>query len=149
MTLYDILIYLSQERREKIYVNLYNKSLKIGKKVIIDNGEVQQYEIISGDDKYEFDCLIKDKLNLDELYEQYKTSMPSEHDNGKHYFKALSVSELTDAQLVLGMPRFEARIRLEAYVLLASIVGNLKWQNPNHWYWVGKDKDFVILRKYI
>lgn len=149
MTLYDILIYLSQERKEKIHVDLHNKSVKVGKKMIIDSGKVKQYEIISGGDKYEFNCLIKDKLDLDELYEQYKTSIPSENDNGKHYFKALSVSELTDAQLVFGMPRFEARIRLEAYILLASMVGKLKWPNPNHWYWVGKDKDFVILRKYI
>lgn len=149
MTLYDILIQLSQERREKIHVNLCNKSLKVGRKVIINNGEVQQYEIISGGDKYEFDCLIKDKLDLDELYAQYKISVPSENDNGRHYFKALNVNELTDAQLVLGMPRFEARVRLEAYVLLASMIGNLKWHNPDHWYWMGKDKDFVILRNYI
>ena len=149
MTLYDILIQLSQERREKIHVYLPNKSLKIGNKVIIDNGEVQQYEIIIGGDKYTFDCLIKDELDLDELYAQYKTSMPSENDNGRGYFKALSVNELTDAQLVLGMPRFEAKIRLEAYILLASIVGSLKWHNQNHWYWTGKDKDFVILRRYI
>lgn len=149
MTLYDILVHLSQERRENIHVYLHSKSLKVGKKVIIDNGEVKQYEIISGGDKYEFDCLIKDILDLDELYAQYKTSIPSEQDNRKGYFKALSASELTDAQLVLGMPRFEARTRLEAYVLLASMVGNLKWPNPNHWYLTGKDKDFVILRKYV
>ena len=149
MTLYDILVQLSQERREKIHVNLCNKSLKVGRKVIINNGEVQQYEIISGGDKYVFDSLIKDKLDLDELYEQYKTSVPSERDNGRYYFKALNASELTDAQLVMGMPRFEARIRLEAYVLLASMVGIIKWNNPKHWYWTGKDKDFVILRKYV
>ena len=149
MTLYDILVQLSQERREKIHVNLCNKSLKVGRKVIINNGEIQQHEIISGGDKYAFDSLIKDKLDLDELYEQYKTSVPSERDNGRYYFKALNASELTDAQLVMGMSRFEARIRLEVYVLLASMVDIIKWNNPKHWYWVGKDKDFVILRKYI
>ena len=66
-------------------------------------------------------------------------------DLAKLNIEALSANEMTDAQMVLGMPRLEARVRLEAYVLLASIVGKIKWSNPNHWYWVGKDKDFIIL----
>ena len=145
MTLYELLVQHSQEGSDKIHINLCNKTIKVGRTVIIDSGQVIKNKVFGND----FTELLTEELDIDELYEQYKYSMPSERDNRRHYFKALSASQLTDEQLVTGIPRLEARIRLEAYVLLASIVGKIKWSNQNHWYWIGKDKDFVVLRKYI
>ena len=145
MTCYDILVQIAQNGTDKIHIDLCNKTLKVGKQKIIENGQVVKNKIFNN----EFAELIDGNFDINDLYAQYKVSVPSERDCGKHYFKALSSNEMTDAQMVLGMPRFEARIRLEAYVLLASIAGKLKWHNPNHWYWVGKDKDFIILKKYI
>ena len=145
MTCYDILVQIAQNGTDKIHIDLCNKTLKVGKQKIIENGQVVKNKIFNN----EFVELIDGSFDIDELYAQYKVSIPSERDCKKHYFKALSATEMTDAQMVLGMPRLEARVRLEAYVLLASIIGKLKWHNANHWYWVGKDKDFVVLKKYI
>jgi hypothetical protein len=145
MTCYDILVQLAQNGTDKIYIDLCNKSLKVGKQKIIENGQVVKSKIFNN----EFVGLIDGNFDINDLYAQYKVSVPSERDCKKHYFKALPVTEMTDAQMVLWMPRLEARVRLEAYVLLASMVGKLKWSNPSKWYWVGKDKDFVVLKKYI
>ena len=145
MTLYELLVQLSQEGSDKIRIDLCNKTIKVGRIVIIDSGQTIKNKVFGND----FVELLTEELDIDELYEQYKYSMPSERDNRRHYFKALSASQLTDEQLVTGMPRLEARIRLEAYILLASMTGKLQWHNPAHWYWVGQDKDFVILKKYI
>lgn len=149
MTLYDVLIELSKKSYNKIYINLCNKTLKVGRKELIKQGNVLQHKINVGDDTYEFDDLIKEPLDLNELYSQYKYSVPSERENRRHYFKALSMEQLTDAQLVYGMPRLEARVRLEAYILLASLSGLITWNNTSHWYWQGQDRDFVILKQFV
>ena len=148
MTLYEALIDLAQNGYNKIHIDLTNKTVKVGKQIIIETRELKQHKIKVGDEIYEFDGLISEKLDIDNLYKQYKYSVPSERD-GKYYFKALSANELSDAQLVLGMQRLEARIRLEAYLVLASVTGIEVWPNENHWYWQGKDKDFVILKQYM
>lgn len=146
MTCYDLLVELSQNERCKIYIDLCNKTIKVNGKIIIDHGEVKRNKIINK----EFDELITETLNIEDLYKQYKYSMPNERENRRHYFKALSANELTDAQLVMGMQRYEARIRLEVYILLASLTGMLKWDNPKHFFWQSTvDKDFIILKKYI
>jgi len=148
MTLYDVLIDLAQKKYGKIHIDLVNKTIKVGKQVILENGELKQHKIKVGDDIYEFDDLIDVKHELEDLYKQYKYSVPSERDK-KSYFKALSANELSDAQLVIGMNRLEARVRLEAYIILSSIKAIETWPNANHWYWQGKDKDFVILKQYM
>ena len=149
MNCYEALINIAQNQYEKIYIDLSNKTAKVGRQVIIDCGIVTRNKIVVGSDVYEFDDLISETQDINKLYHQYKYSMPSERDNGRHYFKALGVNQLTDAQLVVGMPRLEARIRLEAYILLASMSGMFKWTDDSKWYWKGNDKDFIILKQYI
>lgn len=151
MTLYDILVKLATDSYDKIHIDLVKKNLRVGKKLIIENGDLTQHKIKVGDDKYDWEHLLtlEQCRSLDELYADYKYSVPSERDNGKHYFKALSANELSDAQLVCNMPRLEARVRLEAYILLACMAGYIHWDRPEKFYWQGKDKDFVILRKYL
>lgn len=151
MTLYDILIELAANNYDKIHIDLVKKNLKVGKKIIIENGNATQHKIKVGDDEYEWEHILtlEQCRSLDELYADYKCSVPSERDNGKHYFKALSANELSDAQLVYNMPRLEARVRLEAYILLAWMSGYVHWGRPEQFYWQGKDKDFVILKKYL
>ena len=153
MTLYDILIKLSADGYDKIHIDLVKKTLKVGRQTVIENAEVKQHKIKVYDNEYEFNELIDDpmSINVNELYKQYKYSSPSERDGGKHYFKALTAEELTDAQLVTGMARLEARIRLEAYILLYALYREhliIMPNNTNKWYWQGEDKDFVVLRKY-
>lgn len=151
MTLYDVLIKLAADGYDKIKIDLVAKTLIIGKQIIIEKGNTVQYKIKVGDDEYAWEDLLKLEQcrELDELYADYKYSVPSERDNGKHYFKALSANELSDAQLVYNMSRLEARVRLEAYLLLAWMAGYVYWGRPEKFYWQGKDKDFVILKKYL
>lgn len=150
MTYYEMLIKLAQNDYSKIYIDLKNKNLKVGKQLLIENGNIIQSKVIVGDDVYECSVLMSECLDIDKLYEQYKFSLPSERDGGNHYFKALAPSLLTDEQLIYGMPRLEARVRLEAYVMLGSLAGLIKWENDNHWFWQSdKDKDFIILKSWM
>ena len=151
MTLYDVLIKLAANGCDKIKIDLAAKTLMVGKQIIIKDGELIQYKIKVGDDKYEWKSLLtlEQCEELDKLYSQYKYSVPSERDNGRHYFRALSANELSDAQLVYGMNRLEARVRLEAYILLAAIEKLISWTDPSKFYYQGKDKDFIILKKYL
>lgn len=147
MTLYDILVKLAASGYDKIYVNLEKKNLKVGRKTIIENAQVKQYKIKVNGKEHGFDGLINQKLDIDELYKQYKYSTPSERDM-RGYFRALCANEMSDAQLVLGMHRAEARVRLEAYLALAVMEGIETWPDESKWYWQGKDRDFIVLRKY-
>ena len=147
MTLYDILVELAENGYDKIHIDLEKKNLKVGRRIIIESAQVKQYKIKANHKAYEFDDLIDRKFDMDDLYKQYKYSVPSERDI-RSYFRALGANELSDAQLVLGMHRAEARVRLEAYLVLAVITGIETWPDTNKWYWQGKDKDFVVLRKY-
>ena len=150
MTYYEMLIKLAQSDYSKIRIDLKNKTLKVGKQLLIENGNIIQNKVIIGDDTYECDELVSECLDIDELYNRYKYSMPSERDGINHYFKALTASLLTDEQLIYGMPRLEARVRLEAYVMLGSLAGLIKWENNDHWFWQSsKDKDFIILKQWI
>ena len=150
MTYYEMLIKLAQNDYSKIHIDLKNKTLKVGKQLLIENGNIVQNKVIVGDEAYECDELVSECLDVDELYEQYKYSMPSERDDGNHYFKALTASLLTDEQLIYGMPRLEARVRLEAYVMLGSLAGLIKWENNDHWFWQSsKDKNFIILKQWM
>ena len=147
MTLYDILVKLAASGYDKFYIDLEKKNLKVGRKTIIENSQIKQHKIKVNGKEYEFDCLIDCKLDMDELYHQYKYSTPSERDV-RAYFRALDANEMSDAQLVLGMHRAEARVRLEAYLALAVMKGIETWPDESKWYWQGKDRDFIVLRKY-
>ena len=147
MTLYDILVELAASGYDKIHIDLEKKNIKVGRCTVIEGAQVKQYKIKANHKSYEFDDLINHELDIDDLYKQYKYSVPSERDV-RGYFRALGANELSDAQLVLGMHRAEAKVRLEAYLALAVMEGIETWPNANKWYWQGKDKDFVVLRKY-
>ena len=93
--------------------------------------------------------LIKESCNLEELYQQYKYSVPSSKPC-RSYFKALPVDGLTDYQLAIGMPRYKAQALLEGYILLAGMAGLLGIEFTQKWYWQSKiDPDFVILKEWI
>ena len=51
------------------------------------------------------------------------------------YFKALSSDALTMEELMDNMPRPEARLALEGFILLASVAGLIPWRNPRHFFW--------------
>lgn len=147
MSVYSELLNHAQEGG-KYKIDLKNKSLKIGNKNYIKNGEV-----LIEDELFDSDLLMKlqDPWNkASELYNQYKHSIPTSHYKDNSYFKALKYEELSSEELAYGLYRNYAQAALEGFILLASIKGLLKWQNDKHWFWQDEnDKDFIILKEYV
>ena len=141
------------ERGKKVKVNLKQKSLALNRQILIDNGEnLTDMELIDENDLIVLNVQnLKDFDALEELYQKYKHSVPSEKSLcNKPYFKALSYEELSDEDMIYGIPRNVAQVMLETYILVMSIKGKLIWENDKHWFWQSeKDKDFVLLREYI
>lgn len=147
MSVYSELLNHAQEGG-KYKIDLKNKSLKIGNKNYIKNGEV-----LIEDELFDSDLLMKlqDPWNkASELYNQYKHSIPTSHYKDNSYFKALKYEELSSEELAYGLYRNYAQAVLEGFILLASMKGLLKWQNDKHWFWQDEnDKDFIILKEYV
>lgn len=123
------------------------RSLKLNGKYIIQDS---QYEgelgvpLCSGNDFFD---------NLEELYHQYKHSVPSQRSQSKsrQYFKALPEKNMENEAMLYGERRDKAQIELELYIL-CQILAGLKWdvEKMGKWFWQSKtDKDLVILRSWV
>ena len=149
MTIYEELIKRVGEG-ESFCVNFKNRSLKIGKKFVITDGV--------HDDSRELIACSYDKLEsildvIDNLYCNYKYSLPSERSDSKRrkYFKALSINEMNDMQLIAGERREVAQARLEGFILCMILNGKFKWiEDLGKWFYQSKtDPDLVILRSWV
>lgn len=146
MTIYDELIQKVSEG-SRFSIDLENRTMKIGKKKIVNNGEYGDKELIN--------IKTDDPLDIIEnLYSQYKFSIPSERSESKRrcYFKALPANELTDEELICGVRREVARARLEGFILCMILNGKLTWDEftMGKWFWQSNnDPDLVILKKWI
>lgn len=133
---------------ENFYIDFKTQTMKVGKQRLIDNGEYDRSRQL-------INIVVDDVLlNIEKLYVRYKYSMPSERSDSvyRKYFKALSVDELTDAQLALGDKREVARARLEGYILCAVLDGKFVWDEDKMGKWFYQsvnDPDFVILRDWV
>ena len=139
------------ENGEKFYINFEKRIMKVGGKVIIDNGEYDTSKKLYEGEIYSLDALLS---IIKALYKKYKYSLPSERSDNKRrkYFKALSVDELTDEQLIIGQPREVAQFTLEAFVLCAILNGDFVWNEEvmGKWFYQHPlDQDLVILRNWI
>lgn len=146
MTIYEELIQKVSEG-SRFSIDFENKTMKIGKRKIIDNGEYGDRELINIKTDYPLGM-------IENLYSQYKFSIPSERSEAKRkcYFKALSANELTDKELVCGQRREVARAALEGFVLCMVLNGTLVWDEftMGKWFWESnEDQDLVILKKWI
>ena len=133
---------------ETFRVDFEKRNLKVGKKFLIKNGECcDDMEINFGWNE--------DKILpiVEELYDSYKHSLPSERNDKKRkrYFKALPMEELTDAHLMTACRREGAQARLEGFILCAILSGKFKWtEEMGKWFWQSKrDEDLVILRSWV
>lgn len=112
--------------------------------------------------KHVFD-LVDDMLGMDdsvilneveEYYQKYKRSIPSERSERKKYrglqFKALDFSELDDDDIMYGERREEAQAKLEMFVLFSIVSGRLKWNDDwGTWFWrSASDRDLVLLKQW-
>lgn len=135
---------------ERFNINFEKRTMKVGGEVVVNNGEYDSSKSL-------FDGAYNPKSLLDmiaELYRIYKYSLPSERSDGKRrkYFKALSVDELTDEELIVGMPREKAQYMLEAFVLCMIIKGDFVWDEDILGKWFCQcpsDPDLIILRSWV
>lgn len=90
---------------------------------------------------------------IEQRYKAYKHSVPSERSEShrRYYFKALPEKELSDEDMMYGERREVARCKLELYVLIQLLRGNLAWENRwGRWFWKSEnDKDLIILRDWV
>ena len=151
MTIYEELI----ERvanGEAFYIDFEKRTMKIGKRKIIDNGKYDENRAL-----LDINAIsnIETTLNMIEfLYHNYKYSLPSERSDSKRkkYFKALPVNELSDKQLMTADRREVAQAELEGYILCMILDGRITWDEKEmgNWFWQSKsDSDLVILRSWI
>lgn len=150
MTIYEELISRVQDG-ETFYINFNDRSLKVGKKFLIEDGFYdEERELFTTTD-----LTISDIFDLIEMrYNAYKYSLPSERSDNKRksYFKALSVNQLTDAQMATGERREVARAHLEGFILCMIVSGLLVWNEDTmgKWFYQSKnDPDLVILRSWV
>ena len=141
---------------KKFKVDLINKSLWINRKQVVREGVRvdESQEFISPDDL----CCVLGESSLglnpwelvEMLYHEYKHSVPGEHSNKRSYFKALSVDELTDAELAFNMSRNFAQCLIEGYILLGALQGWLKWEFGSYWFYQSEqDEDLVVIKNWI
>ena len=136
---------------ETFYVDFENQTIKVGKEYLVKNGEYDTSKELFGIDIYDLYAAFH---MIRELYKNYKYSLPSERSDNKRkkYFKALSVDELTDEQLVVGEPREVAQFTLEAFILCTILSGDFVWEEELHgkWFFQHKsDPDLIILRNWV
>jgi len=128
-------------------VDFQSRSLTLNGKYLIQDGK---YE---GELGVELGCGDEFFTNMEELYNRYKHSVPSERSESKsrRYFTALPEKSLADEAMLYGERRDKAQIELELY-LLCQILGGLEWDSETmgKWFWQSKtDKDLVILRRWV
>ena len=128
-------------------VNIETRTVKKGKKYLIKNGIPEKGVTI--------DTSPVTVSELENLYQVYKRSLPVEGKRiGSKYFKALSLDELSDEDLIKGEPRAKAAYELESKIVIGVLNGSLTWdcftKDENKWFWVSPtDKDLVILKEWI
>ena len=136
------------EQGEKFKINFEQRSMKVGKDWLIKNGECEVGRILYGKNP------ITIKEQIEQMYRDFKYSCPSERSDSKRkgYFKALSVDELTDEQMIYGENRELMQGKLEGFILCAVLMGHLKWEDltEEKWFWQSKtEPDLIILKQWI
>ena len=141
------------ESGEAFHIDFAKRTMKVGKEFLIKDGEfdVTRKLMAMDSDLHELDDVIK---HIEELYQYYKFSLPSERSNNKRrkYFKALSIEEIPDDYLFVTGRREVEQARLEGFILCSILTGKFEWdeQKLGKWFYQSKnDPDLVILRNWI
>lgn len=129
-------------------VSFQTRTLIVGGKKVIDNGKFEG-ELGIGQVPCE-----QALAYIEDLYAQYKHSVPSERSERKRrkYFKALPEDDLNDEDMIYGTLRDIAQIILELAVLCFILNDSLIWneEKMGRWFWQSpNDKDLVILREWV
>ena len=138
---------------ETFHIDFEKRTMKVGKEFLIKNGEYDTSKVLFN--KPEESCPMELILKtIDVLYDYYKHSLPSERSDKKRrkYFKALSIDELTDEQLLFAGRREIAQAKLEGFILCMILENRFVWDDIQlgKWFYQSKDdSDLVILKKWI
>lgn len=139
------------ENGSRFRIDLERRDLVVDGKYIIRDGvpadkDMELAPRMDGDQAVEL---------LETLYLDYRHSVPSERSRSqrRRYFRALPEHELEMEDMMYGQPREMCRYRLEAFILLHSMDGGLRWDmlgRPEHWFWQSpRHPQLVILRRWI
>ena len=148
-------IYLEALKRvqngETFHINFEKRIMKVGRDTIIDNGVYDTTRVLYNEESYGPQILFN---MIEERYKNYKYSLPSERSDSKRrkYFKALPVDELTDEQMICGIPRETAQFVLEAFILCMILRGDFVWNEEvmGKWFYQHpSEPDLVILRSWV
>lgn len=136
-TLYELLIEEVTEGKS-FNIDLNSKSLRIGNKYYIKDGERKEdIPLIKADCSW---------VEVKKLWSNFQRSVPNiSYKN--HYFKGADESELDDYELIHNDRRYLAQVKLEGYILLASMQKTLLWEDPGKYFY--QDGDMFILREWI
>jgi hypothetical protein len=140
---------------ETFSIDFEKRTMKVGKDYLIKNGEYDETRELFGK-LYEEPYSLQVVLHMiRELYRNYKYSLPSERSDSKRkkYFKALSVDELTDEQLMCADRRETTMAALEGFILCSIVAGHLVWDDEimkGTWFYQAEtEPDLVILKSWI
>ena len=141
------------ENGDTFHIDFQKRNMKVGKDYLIKNGEYDTSKNLMdmADDIQSIDDAI---AHIESTYPFYKYSLPSERNDGKRrkYFKALSIEELSDEQLMVAGSREVEQARLEGFILCAILCGKFQWDEEKlgKWFWQSKvDSDLVILKNWV
>ena len=147
----SILLELVQrvDEGESFYIDFEKRTMKVGKDYLIKDGECDTDDKLIG--TISMDNILR---TIEDLYHEYKHSLPSERSENKRrkYFKALSMEELDDFHLFNPIRREPAQARLECFILCMILNGSFVWDEEKlgKWFWQSKnDPDLVILRSWV
>lgn len=150
MTIYEELVQ-RVSNGETFHIDFEKQTMKIGKQKLVNNGEYDEDRTLMTNELLETSDVLS---YIEEFYSIYKYSLPSERSDSKRrkYFKALSINELTDKQLLVAQNREVSQARLEGFILCSILEGHFMWDEEEHgkWFYQSKnDPDLVILRSWI
>lgn len=151
MTIYEELIQRVSDG-ETFSINFKNRAMKVGNKFLIADGVYDEnIALINYCNTDTKEVLAQ----IEELYNNYKNSLPSERSDSKRrkYFKALPIEEIPDDKLLVAERRETTQAVLEGFILCAVLTNQLKWDEEvmgGKWFYQSnKDKDLVLLRSWI
>ncbi len=84
-----------------------------------------------------------------DLYEEFKYSVPWKDTKRKSYFKAVTIDELTEEQMICNEDRKTAQAKLESFILCVKLSNMFEWDNAKYgtWFWKSReDEDLVVLK---
>lgn len=140
MTIYDNLVE-SAKAGTKFKIDFKKRSLRIGNKTVINNGEYKGElgQTMTG---------VTPFFHAEKLFVNYKNSRPGSI-KSKSYFYARPAEEMMWEDLVIGEERLVAQARLEFFILTMILEG-FEWKEEfGSWFYQSKtDKDFVLLKEW-